>query len=85
MRTDHRARSLYLEMRAHGLEILGQADPDQADCYRVFIAADTLQALDPRTEEKIRERVRGNRAGLVRVLLDQADPDVRAVLQEGAD
>lgn len=79
------ARPLYLEMRAHGLEILAQADPAEPDGYRVLVATNTLRALDPRTEERIRERVRANRAGLARVLLDQANPDVKAVLQEGAD
>lgn len=81
---EHRARPLYLQMRALGLEMLAQADPAEQDGYRVLVATDTLKALDPRTEEKIRERIRANKTGLIRVLLDQANPDVRAVIQEGS-
>lgn len=85
MRTagDHRARAVYLEARAVGLEFRLRPDASGAGGYELQIAADTLEALDPEARQQARDRLRANRAGLVRLLLDGHDLDVQAVLQEG--
>lgn len=76
------ARSLYLELRALGLDVRVEEVPGEPLCYRVVVAG--LRSLSPAHADRIVRCVRGNEAGLVQVLLCRWDPDLHAVRREGS-
>lgn len=81
-RKRRRARSLYLELRALGLDVRVEEDPDEPLSYRVVVEG--LRSLSPAHADRVVRRVRGHEAGLARVLL--AGPwnlDLEAVRKEG--
>jgi len=76
------ARSLYLELRALNLELWVEEDPKGGPLdYGIEVAG--LYRLPEPLAEEVRERIGRNEEGLVRVLLDHRDPDIRAVRAEG--
>ena len=77
-----RARPLYLELKALGLEPCAKEDPRDATGYRVRVAG--LHSLSEAHAERIRRRVEASKPGLLRVLFGRWDPDILAIQQEGA-
>ena len=77
-----KARSLYLELRALGLELYAKEDPRDATGYRVRVAG--LHSLPETHADQIRRRVEESNPGLLRVLFGHWDPDVVAIQREGA-
>jgi hypothetical protein len=76
------ARSLYLELRALNLELWVEEDPKGGPLdYGIEVTG--LYRLPEPLAEEVRERIGRNEEGLVRVLLDHRDPDIRAVRAEG--
>lgn len=77
-----RARSLYLELRALGLDLWVEEDFDQPPCYRIVVGG--LRSLSPAHANRVIQRVRGYEAGLARILLSSGwNPDLAAIRQEG--
>ena len=76
-----KARSLYLELRALGLEPCAKEDPRDATGYRVRVAG--LHSLSETHAERIRRRVEESKLGLLRLLFSRWDPDLVAVQREG--
>jgi hypothetical protein len=76
-----RARPLYLELRALGLEPCAKEDPHDATGYRVRVAG--LHLLSEVHAERIRRRVEESKPGLLRLLFLRWDPDLVAVQREG--
>jgi hypothetical protein len=81
-RERRKARSLYLELRALGLELHAKEDPHDATGYRVRVAG--LHALSETHADRIRRRVETSKPGLLRVLFGRWGPDVLAIQREGA-
>ena len=77
-----KARSLYLELRALGLELYAQEDPHDATGYRVRVAG--LHSLPKTHADQIRQRVEASKPGLLKILFGRWDPDVVAIQREGA-
>jgi hypothetical protein len=77
-----KARTLYLELRALGLELCAKQDPHEATGYRVRVAG--LHSLSETHAERIRRRVEESKPDLLRVLFGRWDPDVVAIQREGA-
>ena len=75
------ARSLYLELRALGLDVRLEEDTEEPLCYRVVVGG--LRSLSPAHADRVVRCVQGNEAGLVQVLLCRWDPDLHAVRREG--
>ncbi len=76
-----KARSLYLELRALGLELYAKEDSRDATGYRVRVAG--LHSLPETRADRIRRRVEQSKPGLLRVLFGRWDPDVLAIHREG--
>lgn len=76
-----RARSLYLELRALGLEVWVEEEDSDPTGYRVVVEG--RRSLSPAHLDRIIRRVRDNKAGLIQVLLCRWDPDLHAVRREG--
>jgi hypothetical protein len=76
-----RARPLYLELRALGLEPRVKEDLHDATGYRVRVA--DLHSLSEDHTERIMRRVEASKPGLLRVLFGRWDPDVLAIQREG--
>ena len=76
-----KARSLYLELRALGLELYAKEDGLDATGYRMRVAG--LHSISETHAERIRRRVEESKPGLLRVLFGRWDPDVLAIQQEG--
>lgn len=77
-----RARALYLELRALGLDVRVEEDPDEPLSFRVVVGG--LRSLSSAHADRVVWRVRGNEAGLARVLLGGPwNPDLEAIRQEG--
>jgi hypothetical protein len=76
-----KARSLYLELRALGLELHAKEDSRDATGYRVRVAG--LHSLSITHAERIRRRVEESKPGLLRLLYSRWDPDLVAVQREG--
>ena len=76
-----RARPLYLELRAFGLEPCAKEDPRYATGYMVRVAG--LHSLSEAHAERIRRRVEESKPELLRLLLSRWDPDLVAVQREG--
>jgi hypothetical protein len=77
-----KARSLYLELRALGLELYAKEDSRDATGYRVRIAG--LHSLANVQARQIRRRVEDSKPGLLKILFGWWDPDVLAIQREGA-
>ena len=76
-----KARPLYLELRALGLELCAKEDSRDTTGYRVRVAG--LHSLPETHTERVRRRVEESKPGLLKVLFSRWDPDVLAVQQEG--
>jgi hypothetical protein len=76
-----RARPLYLELRALGLEPCAKEDLGDATGYRVRVAG--LHPLSGAHAERIRRRVEESKPGLLRLLFSRWDSDLVAVQREG--
>ncbi len=77
-----RARSLYLELRALGLEICAEGDGDSPTGYRIVVGG--FKSLSPVHADVIKHRVLENEAGLAKILLNRWDPELEAVRLEGS-
>jgi hypothetical protein len=80
-RNRKRARPLYLELRALGLEPCAKEDPHDATGYRVRVAG--LYSLSEAYVEGIRQRMEEGKPGLLKVLFGRWDPDTLAIQREG--
>ena len=76
-----RARSLYLELRAFGLEARVEEEDSDPTGYRIVVEG--RRSLSPAHLDRIAHRVRDNKAGLIQVLLCRWDPELHAVRREG--
>ncbi len=76
-----KARPLYLELRALGLEPYAKEDSRDATGYRLRVAG--LHSLSEAHAERIRRRVEESKPGLLRLLFSRWDPDLVAVQREG--
>jgi hypothetical protein len=81
-RERRRARALYLEIRALSLDVRVEDDPEDPRSCRVVVSG--LRSLSPSHADRIVRCVRGNEAGLARILLSGPwNPDLEAIRQEG--
>lgn len=81
-RERRRARSLYLELRALGMDVRVEDDPEEPSGCRVAVLG--LRSLSPAHADRITRRVRCNEVGLLRLLLAGPwNPDLMAIRQEG--
>lgn len=81
-RERRRARPLYLEFRALGLEVSVEEVPGEPLCYRVVVGG--LRSLSPAHADRVVRSVRSNQVGLVQVILCRRDPDLHAIRREGS-
>lgn len=82
-RERRRARALYLELRALGLDVRVEEVSEKPSCCRVVVGG--LRSLSPVHAERIVRCVRGNEAGLARIILSGPwNPDLEAIRQEGS-
>lgn len=77
-----RARTLYLELRALGLELRVEEDPEHPAYCRVVVGG--LRSLSETHADRVEQRVLENEAGLAQILLSEWDPDLEAVRWEGS-
>ncbi len=77
-----RARPLYLELKALGLEVRLEDDPETAPGSRIVVGG--LRSLSEAHADRVERRVLHNETGLVRVLLGKWNPDLEAVRREGS-
>jgi hypothetical protein len=76
------ARPLYLELRALGLEVRVEDDPDGGPLdYRVTVGG--LHCFSEARAKSVRQRVLESEEGLVHLILDLRDPDLNAIRSEG--
>ena len=76
------ARPLFLELRALGLKVQTEDDPD-GDFLDYRIAIEGLNCLSDTHADRVMRLVRHNEEGLVQLLLDRRDPDLDAIRREG--
>jgi len=76
------ARPLYLELRALGLEVRAEDDPD-GETLDFRISVGGLHRLSETHAQSVRQRVLESEEGLVQLILDQEDPDLNAIRREG--
>ena len=75
-------RPLYIELRALGLEVRVQDNPDIGPLdYRIVI--DGLSTLPDGRSSRLRRRIMDNEEALVKIVLDWRDPDLHAIRSEG--
>ncbi len=77
------ARPLYLEVRALGLDLRANEDPQEPLGYRVEVRG--LCSLSEAHAERMTRRMKELRPGLVRILMGKWDADLGAIREEGAD
>jgi hypothetical protein len=76
------ARPLYIELRALGLEVRVQDNPDIGPLdYGIVI--DGLSTLPDGRSSRLRRRIMDNEESLVKIVLDWRDPDLHAIRSEG--
>jgi hypothetical protein len=76
------ARALYLELRAEGLEVRVEDNPDGGPLdYGIAIGG--LRSRPESYARSIRQRVLENEEGLVQLVLNLHDPDLDAIRREG--
>lgn len=81
-RARRRARPLFLELRALGLDLWLEQDSDEPPYYRIVVGG--LRSLSPTHANRVIQRVSGNEAGLAIILLGgRWDFDFTAIRQEG--
>ncbi len=76
------ARSLYLELRALGLKVWVEDDPD-GGMLDYGLVVDGLRSLPEASARSARRRIRRHKEGLILLLIDRRDPDLDAVRREG--
>jgi len=77
------ARPLYIELRALGIMVHVQANPDLGPLdYRLVI--DSLRVLPEGRSLRLRKRIKDNEEALVRIVLDRRDPDLHAISSEAS-
>jgi hypothetical protein len=77
------ARALYLELRAEGLEVRVEDDPDGGPLdFRIAIGG--LRSRSEFYARSIMRRVLDNEEGLVQLVLNLHDPDLDAIRREGS-
>jgi hypothetical protein len=76
------ARPLYLELRALGLEVRVEDDPD-GDTLDFRISLVGLHRLSEIHAQSVRRRALESEEGLVQLILDRRDPDLNAIRREG--
>ncbi len=76
-----KARSLYMELRALGLEPFAKEDGLDATGYRVRVAG--LHSLPEIHADQLRRQVEASKPGLLRVLFARWDSDLLAIQREG--
>ena len=76
------ARPLFLELRALGLKVQTEDDPD-GDFLDYRIDIQGLHCLSETHADRVMRLVRDNEEGLVQLLLDRRDPDLDAIRREG--
>jgi hypothetical protein len=75
-------RPLYLELRALGLEVRVEDDPDDGPLdFRVALGG--LHSLSGAHARSVWRRVLESEEGLVQLILDRRDPDLNAIRREG--
>ncbi len=76
------ARPLFLELRALGLDLRVEDDPDGNTLdYRLVV--DGLRLLPDARARRLKRRVLLGQEQLVQLLLDRRDPDLHAIRREG--
>ena len=76
------ARALYLELRAEGLEVRVEDNPDGGPLdFRIAIGG--LRSRSESYARSIMQRVLENEEGLVQLVLNLYDPDLDAIRREG--
>lgn len=76
-----RARSLYLEFSALGVEVWVEQHPVDPYCLQVVVEG--LRSLSTAHAEGVRRRVQRDTAALADVLMGRYDPDLEAIRREG--
>ena len=77
-----RARPLYLEICALGLELWVEDDPDEPLRFRVLVSG--LRSLSPVHADRVARSVRENEVGLARIILAGPwTPNLEAIREEG--
>ena len=77
------ARPLYIELRALGITVQVEDNPDLGPLdYGLVI--DGLSALPDGRSRHLRKRIMDNEEALVRIVLDQRDPDLHAIRSEAS-
>jgi hypothetical protein len=76
-----RARVLYLELRALGLDLRAEEDPEDPTGYRLVVEG--TRSLSPTHADRIEARVRDAKPGMLRVLRVRWDEDLEAIRREG--
>lgn len=77
-----RARPLYLELKALGIELDIKEYPDDPQEYMISVGG--LKGFSPAHADRLQRRILDNEAGLARVLLAGPwNPDLEAIRQEG--
>ncbi len=77
-----RARPLYLELKALGLDVRVEEDLGVVPGYRIVVGG--LRSLSAAHADRVERRVSENEAGLAKVLLSKWEPDLEAVRREGS-
>ena len=77
-----RARPLYLELKALGVELRVEDHAGYPREHRILIGG--LKSFSPAHADRIERRVLDNEEGLAKVLLGKWDPDLEAIRREGA-
>lgn len=77
-----RARPLYLELKALGLEIRARDHPYHPPGYRISVGG--LESLSPTHADRLQQRILDNEEGLINALLCKQDPALEAIRREGA-
>jgi hypothetical protein len=77
------ARPLYIELRALGIMVHVQENPDIGPLdYGLVIGG--LNALPDGRSRRLRERILDNEEALVKIVLDRRDPDLHAIRSEAS-
>jgi hypothetical protein len=77
-----KARPLYLELRALGLDVWVEEDTEDPTGYRIVVVGSG--SIPQARIEHLVPRVRENKGGLIKVLLFRHDPDLHAIRREGS-
>ncbi len=77
-----RARSLYLQLRALGLDVRAEKYPEDPTGYRAMVEG--LYSLSETSKERLVRRAETNKHGLLKVWLNRRNADLAAIWREGA-